>query len=178
MSQFCSNLDKTHDVSQQQQFSIPDTLIIIPKQKNSEPKKKKITSNYSKGKNSSFSQSLLQEMLINIKVRHFHSSVNHQEHLFHITHITSYFRPVNITKFLRTAFLQNISRSSPLQMFLKKGVVRGFANFTGKHLCWSLFLKNLQAGGLQCRKERPQHSCFSVEFAKFLRTPFLTEHLW
>ena len=51
------------------------------------------------------SYTFLQEMLINIKTRHFHSSINHQEHLFHITHITSYFRPVNIAKFLRTAFL-------------------------------------------------------------------------
>ena len=45
-----------------------------------------------------------QEMLINIKTHHFHSSINHQEHLFHRTLITSYFRPVNIAKFLRTAF--------------------------------------------------------------------------
>ena len=51
------------------------------------------------------SYTFLQEMLINIKTRHFHSSINHQEHLFHRTLITSYFRPVNIAKFLRTAFL-------------------------------------------------------------------------
>ena len=43
-------------------------------------------------------------MLIIIKTRHFHGSINHQEHLFHRTLITSYFRPVNIAKFLRTAF--------------------------------------------------------------------------
>ena len=39
------------------------------------------------------------------KTRYFHSSINHQEHLFHRTLITSYFRPVNIAKFLRTALL-------------------------------------------------------------------------
>ena len=115
-------------------------------------------------------------MLIKIKTRHFHSSINHQKHLFHITHITSYF-PVNIAKFLRTAFLKNTSRSSRLQMFFKIGVLRSVANFTGKHLCSSLFLKNFQAGGLQLRKKRLQHSCFPVKFAKSLRTPFLTEHL-
>ena len=37
----------------------------------------------------------LQEILINIGARHFHNSINHQEHLFHRTHITSYFRPEN-----------------------------------------------------------------------------------
>ena len=47
----------------------------------------------------------LQEMLINIKTRHFHSSINHQEQLFHRTLITGFFRPVNIANFLRTAFL-------------------------------------------------------------------------
>ena len=51
------------------------------------------------------SYTFLQEMLINIKTRHFHSSINHQEQLFHRTLITGYFRPVNIAKFLRTAFL-------------------------------------------------------------------------
>ena len=32
-------------------------------------------------------------------------SINHQEHVFHRTLITSYFHPVNIAKLLRTAFL-------------------------------------------------------------------------
>ena len=50
------------------------------------------------------SYTLLQEMLINIKTRHFHSSINHQEQLFHKTLTTGYFRPVNIAKFLRTGF--------------------------------------------------------------------------
>ena len=117
-------------------------------------------------------------MLINIKTRHFHSSVYHQEHLFHITHITSYFRLVNIAKFLKTAFLEDTSRSSPLQMFFRIGVFRNLTIFKGNHLCWSLLLKNLQAEGLQLHKKRLQHSCFLAEFAKFLRTTFLKEHLW
>ena len=50
------------------------------------------------------SYTFLQEMLINIKTRHFHSYINHQEHFFHRKLITSYFCPVNIAKFLRTAF--------------------------------------------------------------------------
>ena len=34
-------------------------------------------------------------------------------------------------------------RNSCSQMFLKIGVLKNFANFTGKHLCWSLFLIKL-----------------------------------
>ena len=44
----------------------------------------------------------LQEILINAKTPHFRSCINHQEHLFHRRLITSYVRPVNIAKFLRT----------------------------------------------------------------------------
>ena len=46
-------------------------------------------------------------------------------------------------------------------------ILRNFAKFTGKHLCHSLFLIKLQ----------PKAQCFPVNFAKFLTTPFLTEHL-
>ena len=46
----------------------------------------------------------LQEMLINIKTRHFHSSINHREQVFHRTLTAGYFRPANIAKFLRTGF--------------------------------------------------------------------------
>ena len=37
------------------------------------------------------------------------------------------------------------SRSSRSQMFFKIGVLKNFANFTGKQLCWSIFLIKLQA---------------------------------
>ena len=33
----------------------------------------------------------------------------------------------------------------PPEVYCKKGVLNFFANFTGKHLCWSLFLIKLQA---------------------------------
>ena len=53
-------------------------------------------------------------------------------------------------------------RSSRPEVFYKKGVLRNFAKVTGKNLCQSLFIK-----------KRLWHSCFPVNFAKFLRTPFL-----
>ena len=31
------------------------------------------------------------------------------------------------------------NKSSRSQMLLKKGVLKNFVHFTGKHLCWSLF---------------------------------------
>ena len=51
----------------------------------------------------------------------------------------------------------SIFRSSRSEVFWKKCVLRNFAKFAGKHLC---------------------HRFFPVNFAKFLGTPILTEHLW
>ena len=70
-------------------------------------------------------------------------------------------------------------RSSRSQMFFKVGVHKNVANFTEKHLCWSLFVIKLQAFRPGCNliKKRLQHRCFSVKFGKFLRTSIFTEHL-
>ena len=50
-------------------------------------------------------------------------------------------------------------------------VLKNFVIFTGKHLCWSLFLIKLQA----CKfiEKRLQHWCFPLRVRKFLRTPIL-----
>ena len=117
------------------------------------------------------SYTFLQEMLINIKKCCFHSSNNHQERLLHRTLINGYFRPANIAKFLRMDFLQNASRSSCLQIFLEIGILKSFVNFTGKHLCWSVFLKNLQAEGLQPCKKTPTQ-LFSCEVSKIFKNTF------
>ena len=55
------------------------------------------------------------------------------------------------------------NRNSHWRCSVRKGVLRNFAKFAGKHLCQSLFWIKLQASGLN----------FPVNFAKPLRTPFL-----
>ena len=45
-------------------------------------------------------------------------------------------------QFISTAFPKQ-KRSSRPEMFCKKGVLRNFAKFTGKHLCQSLFLNKV-----------------------------------
>ena len=54
---------------------------------------------------------------------------------------------------------------------LRKGVLRNLAKFTRKHLCQSLFF-NKVAGPTTLSKKRDWHSCFLMNFAKFLRIPF------
>ena len=53
-----------------------------------------------------------------------------------------------------------------LRCSVKKVVLKNFAIFTGKHLCWSLFL-------IKFIKQRLQHRCFPVNISKFLRIPIL-----
>ena len=59
-------------------------------------------------------------------------------------------------------------RSSHRRLSVKKGVLRSFPKYTGKHLCQSLCLRPETLS-----KKRLWHKCFSVNFATFLRTSFL-----
>ena len=65
-----------------------------------------------------------------------------------------------------------IIRNSRQEAFFKKGVLRNFEQFTGKHLCQGLFFNKVPGSG-----QRLWRRCFPVNFSKLLRTPFLTEHL-
>ena len=70
-------------------------------------------------------------------------------------------------------------------MFYKKGVLRNFVKFTGRHLCQSLYFNKVAATLLATSffnkatllKKRLWCRSFPMNFAKFLRTPSLTEHL-
>ena len=62
-------------------------------------------------------------------------------------------------------------------MFCKKGGLRNFAKFTGKHLCQGLFFNKKRLRPVTLIKKRLCHRCFPVNFAKFIRTIFFTEHL-
>ena len=59
-------------------------------------------------------------------------------------------------------------------MLYKETVLKNFAIFKGRHLCWSLFF-NKVAGLQACNliKKRLQHSCFPVKIANFLKTSIL-----
>ena len=70
------------------------------------------------------------------------------------------------------------SRTGRLQMFFKIGVLENFTNFTGKHLCWSLFLNKVP--GLKTYnfiKRRLHHRCCPAKFVTFFKSILFTEHL-
>ena len=65
-------------------------------------------------------------------------------------------------------------RSSRQRCSVRKGVLRNFTKFTGKHLCQSLFFNKVAGLRLVTLfKKRLWHRCFPVSLVKFLRTSFL-----
>ena len=109
---------------------------------------------------------------------------NDQEHHVSFFHIAKFWMFVffvfekmssSIPMFLVMLLAHVGKRSnSRSQMFSKTGVLKNFAIFTGKNLCWSLFLIKFQDWRPTFLfKKRLQRRCFSVNIAKFLRTAFL-----
>ena len=59
-------------------------------------------------------------------------------------------------------------QKQPPEVFCKKGVLKNSTNFTGKHLCWGLFLIKLQALGLKL---------FSCEICEIFRNTYFEKRL-
>ena len=81
-------------------------------------------------------------------------------------------------------YMEEIERDKNIQTsldpFSQKQLPRGvlqkrfFCTFTGKYLCVEVsFLIKLQTRPATLLKKRLQHRCFTLNFAKFLSTPFL-----
>ena len=64
---------------------------------------------------------------------------------------------------------QMIYRSSYPELLCRKGILRDFAKFIGKHLCQSL----LGFRPAPLLKRKLWHRCFLVNVSKFMRTSFL-----
>ena len=76
--------------------------------------------------------------------------------------------PIKLTKVIIKMY--PVSRSSRPEVSCKKDFLRNFTKLTGKHLCQRHFFNKVV--GL-----RLYSNSFPVNFAKFLRAPFFTEHL-
>ena len=67
-------------------------------------------------------------------------------------------------------------RSSDRRCSLKKGVLRNFAKFTGKHLCQSLFFNKVETCNFI--KKETLAKVFLYKFCKIPKNTFFTGHLW
>ena len=66
-----------------------------------------------------------------------------------------------------------LSRSSHSELFFKIGVLKHFTNFTGKHLCWSLFLKR----SLKVFKRRDSNKGLFLWTLQKFKTTYFVKHL-
>ena len=64
-------------------------------------------------------------------------------------------------------------RSSHQGCSIKKGFIRNFTKFTGKHLCQSLIKTLIKTLNKNFIQKQTLAQVFPVNFAKFLRTSFL-----
>ena len=64
-------------------------------------------------------------------------------------------------------------RGSHSRCSIKNAVLKNFAKFTGKHLCWSLLLIKLQNFWSAASLKKTPTPCFPVNIAKFLRKTFV-----
>ena len=69
------------------------------------------------------------------------------------------------------------SRSSRLEVFCRKDVLRHFAKFTGKHLYQSLFFNKVAGQACYFIKKEAPAQVFSYEFCKISENTFFTVHL-
>ena len=67
-------------------------------------------------------------------------------------------------------------RSGHKRCFMKKPVFKNFAMFTGKHLCWSLFLIKWQARDLQIYQKETPTRVFCCEYCEIFKSTYFDEH--
>ena len=90
-----------------------------------------------------------------------------------LLNFTRYIFSVNTMFFIDEKHTQWMFRSNHQRCSVRKCVLGNFTTFTGKHLCQGLFFNKV--AGLRpaiLLKKRLWHRCFSMNFAKVLRTPF------
>ena len=82
-----------------------------------------------------------------------------------------------LRKFMVIPFSQ--SRRNRRRCSVRKGVLRNFVKFTGKHLCQSLFFNTVAGmGPATLFKKETLAQVFSCESWKISKNIFFIEHLW
>ena len=69
------------------------------------------------------------------------------------------------------------NRSNHQSSFVKKDVLKNFAIFTWKHLCWSLFFIKLQAVRAATLLKSGSNTMFSCEYCEIIRNTYFVQHL-
>ena len=69
-------------------------------------------------------------------------------------------------------------KSSRLLIFFKVGIIKNFAIFAGKHLCWDLFLIKLRVYRSAKFSKIDSSTSVCCGYCKIFKNSFLIQHLW
>ena len=72
----------------------------------------------------------------------------------------------------------NAYRSSHWSCSVRKGVLRNFTKFTGKHPCQSLFFNKVAGQACNFIKKETLAQVFSCKFCEISKNNFFVEHVW
>ena len=92
--------------------------------------------------------------------------------------VTRVFKIVGSKEVVRIACLP--CRTSQQKYYLKKGALKNFVKFAGKHLCQALFLNKVAGLRLDASnfiKKETLAQVFSCEFCEIFKNTYFTEHL-
>ena len=123
-----------------------------------------------------FTNLTIDDKLINKQVRRFTQQTMCREEKNFSTSSQGCEIALNITFFKKKKQCISSHRrcgSSHQRCSVRKGVLKNFANSTGKYLCWSLFLWSCKPSTCKFFKKRLQHKLFAVKFAKFCEYLYL-----
>ena len=71
-----------------------------------------------------------------------------------------------------------IFHKKPPEVFYKKGALKNFAKFFGKHPCQSLFLNKVAGLSPATLLKKRLAQVFSCEFCEISKNTFFTEYVW
>ena len=80
-------------------------------------------------------------------------------------------------KMLQELF-KKYTQKQPPKVFLRKGVLRIFAKFTGKYLCQRLFFNNVAGQACNFIKRETLAQVLLSEFCEISNNSFFTEDFW
>ena len=72
------------------------------------------------------------------------------------------YQGISFKKIFLLQFMMPFSKSSRFQMFFQVGVLKTFEIFTGKHLCWSLFLIRCSHWTCSIKQKQPMEVPYNL----------------
>ena len=119
----------------------------------------------------------LQEILINIKTRHFHSSINHQEHLFHRTLYHQLLSSYEYCKVFKNSFFIEHLQKQSFADVLQNRCSKQFRKLHRKALVLEFLFKKLAGRRLANLFKKDSNTGVFRKVCEIFKNTFVYRHL-